>query len=1122
MRKKLFTLLLAMVVSVGSLFASTQINGLYYNLNFETKTAEVTSNSSKYSGTIIIPASVTYNGATYSVTSIGDYAFYGSPTLISAIIGDSVKYIGYGAFGDCSALESIKIGRSVTSIEHAIYRCSKLETVEINSDSIVSIQYSPSSAGIGFQKLFGQQVNLYIIGDDVKSIGDNAFAGCSNLTSVIIGKNVTNIGSNAFHSCTGLTTVVLPDKVTDIGSGAFGYCSGLASFDIPNNVINIGNYAFRNCSNLTSVSIGNNVTSIGDGAFYECVKLDSVNLPCSVENIGENAFYGCGEVSRSCNKDIVQNLPMHFCSEDDIPEWVLDIILRESPNASFPNMEGTYVFRGKTTLYDDSIVNVIVTTGTKSHVQLPDTTVCYGGWVSLSGTYEYRYVDPFEQSQWGDFYNEFASEEFISEFMEMGSQTDYYQWYAFQKYWENYTKIHGECDEQTRQGFETWYKSHFHDYASSCPEGVEYVRVSSDGERFYSSRTLIRTYTNSHGCDSTVSRNVIVSKAVAPKIIATPEQDTFNSGTIRIYNKYCTGSEYYDDQYNYIYKNAEYDYFTINGTKYDFSSAIEGEYNEYYHPDGIRVIDEPSTVIDNLHGGNYHIVFYSACDSVEEYIEIQQYGIEVDGIYYKFQEPYTFSYGGETYEFPGEATVTYRGTSSTEYDEYSGDIVIPESVVLKGVTYIVQRIGNEAFYKCVNLSSITLLGSKCKLSQDYIYTRSDFYYVAYSGIIYGYNDNSAWGSGQVARTTIPIYVPYGSLNFYKEQHPTGTMYGTMNFHIINPHRMTNIISSTTATILFDYENAQHISSCGIDGGEEFAGNVIEHTGLEPNHNYTDVSLFVKTIEGDYDTIHYSFTTTALELTTQPSKTVSATTAILLAETNMSDAEVSCGFEWKRENAPDAMEGTKVYCPVANGQMAGRLKGLKDDVYYKYRAFYQSAAGNMYYGDWQYIFTGDATVEFDPILYTYGASVVTENEATVSGYALAGSEDFDDQGLEYWAESRVNGQRDQVPSPRRMVAGLNEHFFVPASGIKMTVTLTDLDEGTVYKYRVYGKVGDQYYYGTEQTFTTKGVYEEEIPTSIEEVPSDPQSGIKAQKILRDGQIFILRGEKEYTITGQEVR
>ena len=341
-----------------------------------------------------------------------------------------------------------------------------------------------------------------------------------------------------------------------------------------------------------------------------------------------------------------------------------------------------------------------------------------------------------------------------------------------------------------------------------------------------------------------------------------------------------------------------------------------------------------------------------------------------------------------------------------------------------------------------------------------------------------------------------------------------------NYNIIGVISLENIDSPTSAVISISNNiwvlSNKYISSVGIEGGEQQPGNVLEFIGLEPNSEYKDIPIVLTSNTGETETVNVSFSTTALELTTKPSKPVSSTTAILLAETNMSDAEINCGFEYKRNDAPADMSGTKVFCPVANGQMAGRLKNLKDDVYYKYRAFYQSQAGNMYYGDWQYIFTGDVAVEFDPILYTYGATVVQEYEATISGYALAGSEDFTEQGFEYWAESRTNGAN----APHRMAAAIGEHKFVQASGIKMSVTLTDLDEGTIYKYRAYGKVGDQYYYGSDQTFTTQGEWHE--GQGIEEILSDKMPTTKAHKILHNGQIYILRGEKVYNAQGALVK
>ena len=170
---------------------------------------------------------------------------------------------------------------------------------------------------------------------------------------------------------------------------------------------------------------------------------------------------------------------------------------------------------------------------------------------------------------------------------------------------------------------------------------------------------------------------------------------------------------------------------------------------------------------------------------------------------------------------------------------------------------------------------------------------------------------------------------------------------------------------------------------------------------------------------------------------------------------------------------------------------------------------------MYYGDWQYIFTGDGAVEFEPILYTYAATAVTETEATLKGYALAGSEDFTEQGFEYWIDSRVTTNKPSAPIHK---LGIGEKQTVAASGIAMKITLTDLDEGTVYKYRTYAKSDKQTVYGAEMSFTTKGEYKE--PTHIEEMTINPQ--LPTNKLLRDGQLLIKKNGKLYNATGAMVK
>ena len=133
--------------------------------------------------------------------------------------------------------------------------------------------------------------------DGVTKVGEKVFNGCTGLTSVTIPSTVTSIGDDAFEECTGLTSVTIPEGVTSIGISAFAGCSSLASIEIPSTVTEISISAFNGCTGLTSVTIPEGVTSIGRDAFNNCTNLTSVTIPSTVTSIGKGALGGCSSLA---------------------------------------------------------------------------------------------------------------------------------------------------------------------------------------------------------------------------------------------------------------------------------------------------------------------------------------------------------------------------------------------------------------------------------------------------------------------------------------------------------------------------------------------------------------------------------------------------------------------------------------------------------------------------------------------------------------------------------------------------------------------------------------------------------------------------------------------------------
>ena len=307
---------------------SINIDGIYYNLNPNTQTAEVTyvstfenSNKSAYIGDVIIPPIVSYNDVNYIVKSIGKYAFNNCTDLKSISIPNTISEIGSEAFYNCNGLGSIVIPANVEKIVgYAFWGCTNLKELKFE-DGENALSWSLGDLVSTYKSLFsdcplksvylGRNIDYtseHPFGGTLKSpfyhnslsvvefggsfsvLASYFFEGCSNIKTIKIPQNVTSIGSYAFYQCGRLLEVEFGTGLSSISSYAFSGCNSLSSIIIPDNVVSIGSYAFQDCPNLRSVVIGNGISRIEDYVFSGSTHLTSFTVGSNVSYISKYAF----------------------------------------------------------------------------------------------------------------------------------------------------------------------------------------------------------------------------------------------------------------------------------------------------------------------------------------------------------------------------------------------------------------------------------------------------------------------------------------------------------------------------------------------------------------------------------------------------------------------------------------------------------------------------------------------------------------------------------------------------------------------------------------------------------------------------------------------------------------
>ena len=373
------------------------------------------------------------------VTSIGNYAFNFCTSLSSVVLPEGLASIGDSAFNYCTSLSSVVLPEGLTSIGNcAFYYCTSLSSLAL-PESIASIgtdALKTMNQSLLVQVVPGSWAEVYALengipantmptsgdyiywleadgsarivrmpgaegdvvvpaeldGYPVRSIGKNAFASCTALSSIVLPDGVTSIGDSAFFRCTSLNSIALPDSVTSIGDSTFRGCTSLSSIRIPGSVTSIGVYAFDPIPDDTVLTVvpdsyaeayaidnglptdtmptsgdyvywvladgtasiirarcteshvvipaeldGHPVSAIGNCAFRYCTDIHSIMLPDSVTSIGDNAFNACYNLrSVVLPKDLQQIGTFAFHNCDSLHTLIIPESCTEIGKRAFP------------------------------------------------------------------------------------------------------------------------------------------------------------------------------------------------------------------------------------------------------------------------------------------------------------------------------------------------------------------------------------------------------------------------------------------------------------------------------------------------------------------------------------------------------------------------------------------------------------------------------------------------------------------------------------------------------------------------------------------------------------------------------------------------------------------
>ena len=1021
------------------------------------------------------------------ITTIEREAFSECDQLSSIDAEEDSISIGYRAFWGCDNLSSVTIYNA--TICNQAFVCNNLSTVtilgsieaddsnnwnffpknlttlnlgktpkwdqQLSNLSIQKITTSPDNTGLccvdgvvyskdGTQLIYCSRSKSgeFSVPNSVTQINYKAFLNCTGLTSFTIGDNVTTIGDEAFSMCTGIKSLSIGDNVTQIGNMAFRMCSGIESLTIGKNVTTIGNWAFDECSGIKSLSIESNAT-VGTGAFQGCTGIQTLTIGEKVTRIENLAFNGANNIKElhfnPINLEYDSELYENPLFPNSIETVSIGAKVQQIPAYAFSNLSniktinipnsvkaiGLRAFYGCSSLVDVTLPNDLKAIESRTFaycsklttISLPTSLDSIGSAAFKDCTSLKNITFPSNLSRIGN--STFKGCTSLKELQlpsELKSIGDAAFWGCESLKWVSFPSNLSAINSST---FE------------SCISLKE-LQLPSSIKTIGSSAFM--------GCKS-------LEKIILPSNISMINNSTFGGCTslkeLQLPSSLKSiGEKAFVNCRNLTLKNDEFpsQLQQIGGSA--FSGCTKLKLKSTGLPTQLQQLGSHA---------------FSKCRSLTSVVIPNGITTIQEGAFEYCSSLESISWGEKLTAIGMNA---FEGCSKLNKLELNRVSTIAHNAFKGCENLLYYNISTTQTSVEINLGCGLTLDGK---TPNYISQAGT--YASFIPLKIGFNKKTdvipAWYFGEVNFSLIlnGKQNPLDLTAIGDTPVKTKPLVKSQLFTASSP------ISITTDVEL--YEGDAPIDSFGytINGSSIESKSLSEVLQLEPSLDAREYSLsFYANISGigKYTSPTEDIIVPALKLENAKATATSYTSARLLCETNLPQGTIG-GFEWRRYDSPAELESAKVPCPVINGALTGSLRNLKDEIYYKCRPYYTSLGGETFYGDWFIAFTGDAGVYFEPEVETYNAHVDEEKAiVTLTGYALAGSDDITAQGFEYKKTNTLlkssNAKWESISSP---------------GNIMMHATLSELIPGTEYAYRAFVETGSQRFYGSVQTFTTPG-------------------------------------------------